>query len=118
MAHLECEDSWSVKMAARSNSSSWGNGRVSNRSDYSQAGAARRSKDDSARDIKVQVRNSLALPERAATAATLPCTLKTVFGELFADEKFVTLLQAESLTTIPSHLRQVFDEAKTRHEVA
>ncbi len=70
------------------------------------------------RGITVQVRNSLALPERAATAAKLLCTLNTVFGELFADENFVTLLQAESLTTIPSHLRQVFDEAQTRHEVA
>jgi hypothetical protein len=70
------------------------------------------------RGITVQVRNSLALPERAATAAKLLCNLNAVFGELFADENFVTLLQAESLTAIPSYLRQVFDEAKSRHEVA
>jgi hypothetical protein len=70
------------------------------------------------RGITVQVRNSLALPERAATAAKLLCNSNAVFGELFADENFVTLLQAESLTTIPSYLRQVFDEAKNRHEVA
>lgn len=70
------------------------------------------------RGITVQVRNSLALPGRAATAARLLCNLNAVFGELFADENFVTLLQAESLTTIPSYLRQVFDEAKSRHEVA
>jgi ParB family chromosome partitioning protein len=70
------------------------------------------------RGITVQVRNSLALPERAATAAKLLCNLNAAFGELFADENFVTLLRAESLTTIPSYLRQVFDEAKSRHEVA
>jgi hypothetical protein len=70
------------------------------------------------RGITVQVRNSLMLPERAATAARLLCNLNAVFGELFADENFLTLLRAESLITIPSYLRQVFDESKSRHEVA
>jgi hypothetical protein len=70
------------------------------------------------RGITVQVRNSLALPERAATAAKLLRNSNAVFGDLFADENFVTLLQAESLTTIPSYLKVIFDEAKIRHEVA
>ena len=70
------------------------------------------------RGITVQVRNSLALPERAATAEKLLCNSNAVFGDLFADENFVTLLQAESLTTIPSYLRGIFDEEKNRHEVA
>ncbi len=70
------------------------------------------------RGITVQVRNSLALPIRAATTAKLLCNSNALFVELFADEYFVTLLQAECLTTIPSYLRQVFDEAKNRHEVA
>ena len=70
------------------------------------------------RGVTVQVRNSLALPGRAATAAKLLYNVNALFVELFADENFVTLLQAESLTTIPSYLRQVFDEAKNRHEVA
>ena len=70
------------------------------------------------RGITVQVRNSLALPERAATAEKLLRDSNAVFGDLFADENFVTLLQAESLTTIPSYLRGIFDEAKNRHEVA
>lgn len=69
------------------------------------------------RGATVQVRNTLALPGRAATTAKLLCDLNAVFGELFTDEHFVTLLQAESLTTIPSYLRQVFDEAKIGHEV-
>lgn len=70
------------------------------------------------RGITIQVRNSRALPERAATAAKLLSNSNAAFSNLFADENFVTLLQAESLTTIPSYLRGIFDEAKNRHEVA
>src|SRR6267378_4393383 len=38
----------------------------------------------------------------AATAARFLCNLNAMFGEVFADENFTTLLQAESITTIPS----------------
>ena len=68
--------------------------------------------------ITIQVRNTVALPQRAKVTATLLQDLSTVFGELFADENFVTLLQAESRATIPEYLRTVLNEAKTRHDIA
>ena len=51
--------------------------------------------------VTVQVQNTLALPSRAEATAKLLRNLSAVFAELFADENFVTLLQAESQTTIP-----------------
>ncbi len=70
------------------------------------------------RGISVQMRNTLALPERAETTVRYLGNINAVFGELFADENFITLLRAESLTAIPRYLWPVFDEAKNRHEVA
>jgi hypothetical protein len=68
--------------------------------------------------MTVQVRNTLALPHRTETTTTMLRNLSTTFGELFADENFLTLLQAESVTMIPAYLRTVLYEAKTRHDIA
>lgn len=70
------------------------------------------------RRITIQVRNTVALPQRAKVTATLLRDLRVVFGELFADENFVTLLRAESQTTIPKYLSTVLREARTRHDIA
>ncbi len=70
------------------------------------------------RGITVQTRNTLALPDRAETAARCLGNMNAVFSKLFADENFITLLQAESITMLPASLRSVFDEAKNRHEVS
>jgi hypothetical protein len=70
------------------------------------------------RRITIQVRNTVALPHRAKVTRTMLRDLSMVFGELFADENFVTLLQAESRTMIPEYLRTVLHEAKTRHDIA
>ena len=69
------------------------------------------------RGITVQTRNTLALPERAQTAIRCLDKVKALFSKLFADENFITLLQAESIIMMPTYLRPVFDEAKSRHEV-
>ena len=70
------------------------------------------------RGITIQTRNTLALPDRAETAARCLGNMNAVFSKLFADENFITLLQAESITMLPASLRSVFDEAKNGHEVS
>lgn len=70
------------------------------------------------RGITVQTRNTLALSDRAETAARCLGNMNAVFSKLFADENFITLLQAESITMLPAFLRPAFDEAKNRHEVS
>ena len=65
----------------------------------------------------VQVKNTLALPERAdAVAQYLRCA-NAVFASLFSDENFVTLLRAESMTTIPKCLMTLFEKATDGHEI-
>lgn len=68
------------------------------------------------RRLTVQVRNTLALPERAKTVASLLSCLRAVFGELFSDENFLVLLEAESLWTIPTYLNPLLEEARNEHE--
>jgi hypothetical protein len=68
--------------------------------------------------ITIQVRNTLALPRRAEATARLLRDLRSVFADLFSDENFITLLQAESRTTIPDYLRATLEEAKARHDIA
>ncbi len=68
--------------------------------------------------ITIQVRNTLALPGRAEATARLLRDLRSVFADLFSDENFITLLQAESRTTIPDYLRAALEEAKARHDIA
>lgn len=71
-----------------------------------------------ARGITVQMRNTQALPLRAAVTARLLQSLKAAMGELFADENFLTLLEAESITMIPAILEGTLQETKARHEIA
>jgi len=68
--------------------------------------------------ITIQVRNTLALPDRANTTVKLLRNLCSLFAELFTDENFITLLRAESRTMIPAYLRTALEEAKTRHDIA
>lgn len=68
--------------------------------------------------ITIQVRNTLALPRRAKATERLLGNLRTIFAELFGDENFITLLQAESQTTIPEYLRTTLEGAKSRHDIA
>jgi hypothetical protein len=69
------------------------------------------------RQQTVQVKNTLALPERAdAVAQDLRC-VNAVFANLFSDENFVTLLRAESMTTIPKCLMTLFEKATDGHEI-
>jgi hypothetical protein len=69
------------------------------------------------RRVTVQVKNSLALPERATTTASCLQRLQAVFSRLFSDENFITLLEAESLNTIPSCLNPILEEARDGHEI-
>lgn len=57
------------------------------------------------------------LPDLASSTTKRLQTLTDVLGELFSDENFVTLLEAESLTAIPAILRPIFDEARNGHEI-
>jgi hypothetical protein len=70
------------------------------------------------RGITVQIRNTVALPGRAETTAELLRHLRALFRDLFADENFITLLQAESRKMIPEYLRKVLHEAQTRDDSA
>ena len=69
------------------------------------------------RRLTVQVKNTLALPGRAKTVAESLQRVNAVFRELFSDENFITLLQAESLTTIPNYLNSLLKEARNGHEI-
>ena len=64
-----------------------------------------------------RVRTARALPELADLAAKKLEMLRSVLSELFTDENFVTLLEAESLTAIPAVLRSAFEEARNGHEI-
>jgi hypothetical protein len=75
-----------------------------------------RAKSKKPKRITVQVKNTIALPERARTVASLLSRLRTVFGELFPDENFLVLLEAESLCTIPAYLNPLLEEARNGHE--
>jgi hypothetical protein len=64
-----------------------------------------------------RVRSSRALPSRAASALRSIEVVSDVFRRLFSDENFITLLEAESLTAIPSYLQPSFEEARHEHEI-
>jgi hypothetical protein len=65
----------------------------------------------------VRVRNTKALPERAQSVAKNLAALNTIFGQLFGDENFITLLEAESLTVLPRYLQPLYEEARDGHEI-
>ena len=64
-----------------------------------------------------RVSKTRALPVLAASATQSIEKFSAVLGKLFADENFVTLLEAESLTAIPTVLRTVFEAARDGHEI-
>jgi hypothetical protein len=50
-------------------------------------------------------------------AATCLRNLNEVFRALFADENFMTLLRAESMTMIPAYLTQLVEEGTHTGEI-
>jgi hypothetical protein len=60
----------------------------------------------------VYERDSAALPLRVKLVATHLDTLNSLFRRLFSDEHFVTLLRAESLSSIPSYLKLLLQREK------
>jgi hypothetical protein len=64
-----------------------------------------------------RVRNTRALPERAASVGRSLQLLCSVFRTLFSDENFLTLLEAETLTAIPLRLKPLFEEGRTGYEI-
>jgi hypothetical protein len=65
----------------------------------------------------LRARNTRALPERAAATARSVQLFDATFRTLFADENFVTLLEAEALTEIPVWLKPILDHARQEHEI-
>jgi hypothetical protein len=64
-----------------------------------------------------RVTKTRALPVLSASATKRLQMLSDILGHLFADENFVTLLEAEALTAIPAVLRPVFEAARDGHEI-
>ena len=66
----------------------------------------------------LRARNTRALPERAAATARNLQILGAAFLALFADDNFVTLLEAEALTEIPIWLNPIFEQARQENEIS
>jgi hypothetical protein len=60
----------------------------------------------------IHVRYMEAVPERAALVARHLATLNEIFGTLFSDENFITLLRAESMTRVPAYFQPLLKEDK------
>jgi hypothetical protein len=75
----------------------------------------RRRKEDVVQSVRTIY--TVTLPQRACLAATCLRNLNEVFRELFADENFMTLLRAESMTMIPAYLMQLVEEGKGTGEI-
>lgn len=60
----------------------------------------------------VHVEYALALPKRAEFVARYLAQLNAIFVTFFADENFLTLLRAESITTVPLYLKPLLDRSK------
>jgi hypothetical protein len=58
----------------------------------------------------IHVRYMEAVPKRANLVAQYLGTLKETFGVLLADENFVTLLRAESMTRVPVYFQPLLKE--------
>jgi hypothetical protein len=76
-----------------------------------------RAKKRKVRRLTVQVKNTMALPGRAKTVATCLQRVNAVFRKLFSDENFITILEAESLTTIPGYISPLLEEARNGNEI-
>lgn len=74
--------------------------------------AKRKVKVDSAR-----VKNTKALPSRAASTANSLQIVSEVFGQFFSDENFATLLCAESVIEFPAYFVPILRKGNDEHEV-
>ncbi len=74
-------------------------------------------KKGNARGLVTHVRQTMDLPERVASTAKRLELLRSVFGRLFSDEYLVTLLRAESITTVPAYLVPLLEKARGSREV-
>ena len=74
--------------------------------------AKKKVKVDSAR-----VKNTKALPGRAASTANCLRIVSEIFGELFSDENFITLLRAESVIEVPAYFVPLLRKGNDEHEV-
>ena len=70
-----------------------------------------------AKHESLRARNTRALLERAAATARNVQLLGAAFRVLFADDNFVTLLEAEALTEIPKWLNPIFEQARQENEI-
>ena len=61
-------------------------------------------------------RQTMALPGVAALTAERLGLVSSIFGRLFSDEYLVTLLRAESITTIPAYLAPLLEKARGSRE--
>jgi hypothetical protein len=64
-----------------------------------------------------RVRFALALPTRSEDVAHQLLILDDVLRLLFADENFVTLLEAESMTAVPARYQALFEEVSHGNEM-
>ena len=64
-----------------------------------------------------RVKYSASLPQRAQTTADALDQLAKIFEPLLADENFITLLRAESLTTVPSALYPWVEKGRDGHDL-
>jgi hypothetical protein len=64
-----------------------------------------------------RIRQSRALPIRAQAIGQGLADMDSMFRRLFADENFITLLRAESMTKIPGRFDRVLKEVLHGYEV-
>lgn len=60
---------------------------------------------------------SATLPKRTELVTTHLARTREIFGRLFADENFLTLLEAEGIPAIPAYLGSLLKEARSGHEI-
>jgi hypothetical protein len=71
-----------------------------------------------ARGHALHLRQTMALPKRVAFTAKRLELLRSIFERLVLDENFVTLLRAESITTVPAYLAPPLEKARGSREVS
>ena len=64
-----------------------------------------------------RIRFARALPTRSEAVAKQLLVLDEVLGHFFADENFITLLEAESMTAVPNRYQALFEEASRGNEI-
>ena len=65
----------------------------------------------------VYLQYTLTLPSRAELVSRHLRVLNRIFVRLFSDENFVTLLRAESLTSVPVYLKLLLEKHTSGHEI-